>query len=283
GDEDEHEHEHEDVHGGEHGQVVREAVLGYDVAASLGVAVGSEIEPTHGVEGGTVHEHEHLWTVVGILKPTGTPVDRVVFINLDSFFSIEDHAAGALLPGTDEAGLSSVLVFPRGGVHKAILLGSLNRRPELQVADVSEQLRNLFTIVGSVDVLFLVVAILVVILGILSMLVALYNTMNERRREVAILRALGARRRDVFGAIVGEAALLTALGAAAGLLLGHLLVLAARGYIAEVAGFAPEPFAFLPIEAAVLTLVVLGGALAGLVPAWKAYRTDVAAHLKPLS
>ena len=92
-----------------------------------------------------------------------------------------------------------------------------------------------------------------------------------------------ARRRDVFGAIVGEAALLTALGAAAGLLLGHLLVLAARGYIAEVAGFAPEPFAFLPIEAAVLTLVVLGGALAGLVPAWKAYRTDVAAHLKPLS
>lgn len=268
------------VHGG-HGDF--EAVLGAEVAERLGIHVGDEIEPTHGVEGGAAHDHVHLWKVVGILRRTGTPVDKVVFINLDSFFSIEEHMEGALIPGTNEAGLSSILVFPRPGVHKAILLSSLNREPEITVADVSEQIRNLFSIVGNVDTLFMLVSVLVVILGVLSILVAIYNTMSERRREVAILRAIGARRRTVFGAIVGEAALLTLIGAVAGLVLGHLLVWASGGRVEEAAGFAPDPLTFLPAELLVVTVVVLGGALAGLVPAWKAYRTDVAANLRPLS
>ncbi len=257
--------------------------MGAEVARALGIVVGAEIEPTHGVEGGHAHDHEHFWTVVGILKETGTPVDKVVFINLDSFFAIEEHAGGALIPGTNEAGLSSVLIFPRGGVHKGMLLSRLNREPEIQVADVSEQIRNLFSIVGSVDVLFLMVSILVVILGVLSILVAIYNTMNERRREVAILRAIGASRKTVFGAIVGEAAVLTLRGALLGVVLGHMLVAVASTRVEQAAGFRPDAFTFLPIEAAVVLVVCLGGALAGLVPALKAYRTDVAANLKPLS
>ena len=283
---DEHEHEH-DSHGheghdhGSHG--VFEAVLGAEVARSLGVPLGAEIEPTHGVEGGHAHDHEHFWQVVGILKPTGTPVDKVVFINLDSFFAIEEHAGGALIPDTNEAGLSSVLVFPRPGAHKVMLLSRLNREPDIQVADVHEQIRNLFSIVGSVDVIFLMVSVLVVILGVLSILVAIYNTMNERRREVAILRAIGASRRTVFGAIVGEAAILTARGALLGVILGHMLVAIASSRVEEAAGFRPDALTFLPVEALVVLVVVAGGALAGLVPALKAYRTDVAANLKPLS
>ena len=262
---------------------VFEAVLGAEVAAQLGIRVGDEIEPTHGVEGGVAHDHVHLWKVVGIFKPTRTPVDKVVFINLDSFFAIEEHLDGALIPGTTEAGLSSILIFPRPGVHKAMLLSSLNRMPELTVADVSEQIRNLFSIVGSVDTLFLVISVMVVVLGVLSILVAIYNTMNERRREVAILRAIGASRATVFSSIVGEAALLTFLGACVGLLLGHLLVVAAASRIDEIAGFRPDAFHLLPLEVVVIIVVVSGGALAGLVPAWKAYRTDVAKNLKPLS
>jgi len=260
-----------------------EAVLGAEVAAAMHIHVGDEIEPTHGVGDGTAHEHEHLWKVVGILKPTGTPVDRVVFINLDSFFAIDEHAAGALIPGTSEAGLSTVLLFPRPGVHKAMLLSKLNRRPDVQVADVNEQIRNLFTIVGSVDVIFLIVSVLVVFIGLLSILVAIYNTMSERRREVAILRAIGARRGTVFGAIVGEATVLTVLGALGGLVLGHLLVWLASGRVEEAAGFRPEASTLLSVELLVLVVVTAAGALAGMVPAWKAYRTDVAESLRPLS
>ena len=278
---DEHDGEHTDEHTDEHGAY--EAVLGAEVAERLGIQVGDEIEPTHGVEAGRAHDHVHLWKVVGILRHTGTPIDKVVFINLDSFFGIEEHMEGALIPGTREPGLSAILVFPRPGVHKAILLSSLNREPEITVADVNEQLRNLFAIVGHVDTLFMLVSVLVVILGVLSILVAIYNTMSERRREVAILRAIGARRRTVFGAIVGEAALLTLLGALAGVALGHLLVWASGPRVEEAAGFVPDALAFLPVELLVVVGVVAGGAVAGLVPAWKAYRTDVAANLKPLS
>ncbi|MCB9601366.1 MAG: ABC transporter permease [Sandaracinus sp.] len=283
GHDDHDDHGHDD-HGHHHDHdAVMEAVLGAEVAASMRIQVGDEIEPTHGVEGGTAHDHEHLWKVVGILKPTGTPVDRVVFINLDSFFAIDEHAAGALIPGTQEAGLSTVLVFPRPGVHKAMLLSKLNRRPDLQVADVNEQIRNLFTIVGSVDVIFLLVSVLVVLIGVLSILVAIYNTMSERRREVAILRAIGARRRTVFGAIVGEATLLTILGALGGLVLGHVLVWAAAARVEEAAGFRPDAGMLLSVELLVLVVVTAAGALAGIVPAWKAYRTDVAESLRPLS
>ena len=275
-------HGHDDHEGHDHGAVM-EAVLGAEVAAAMHIQVGDEIEPTHGVDDGAAHEHEHLWKVVGILKPTGTPVDRVVFINLDSFFAIDEHAAGALIPGTAEAGLSTVLLFPRPGVHKAMLLSKLNRRPDIQVADVNEQIRNLFTIVGSVDVIFLIVSVLVVLIGLLSILVAIYNTMSERRREVAILRAIGARRRTVFGAIVGEATVLSVLGALSGLVLGHVLVWLASGRIEEAAGFRPEASTLLSVELLVLLGVTAAGALAGIVPAWKAYRTDVAESLRPLS
>ncbi len=263
--------------------MVREAVIGAEVARALRVTVGSRIEPTHGVEGTAVHEHEHLWEVVGILRETGTPVDKVVFINLDSFFAIEEHAGGATIPGTGEAALSSLLVFPRPGVHKVMLLSRLNRRPDIQIADVQEQVRHLFSIVGSVDVLFLLVSLLVVVIGVLSILVALYNSMSERRRELAILRAIGAGRRVVMGVIVGEALMLTTLGAILGLLMGHALVAASASYVESVAGFRSQVGILLPAELGVLGGVMLLGALAGLVPAWKALRTDVARNLRPLS
>ena len=256
-------------------------MIGAEVASALGVRVGDRIEPTHGVEGSRVHEHEHLWEVVGILKATDTAVDRLVLIPLDSFFAIEDHRAGALLPGTREPGLSAVLVFPRPGVHKVMLLSRLNRRPEIQVADVHEEIRHLFEIVGSVDVLFLLVSILVIVVGVLSVLVALYNSMNERRREVAILRAIGAPRRWVLGTVVVEATVITGLGALAGVVLGHLLVVAAAGRVDAAAGFRPDALTFVPAEALVALLVVAGGALAGLWPAWKAYAADVAENLRP--
>ena len=262
-------------------EVHDETVIGAQVAQTLGIRVGDRIEPTHGVEGGRAHDHERLWEVVGILKATDTPVDRLVLIPLDSFFTIEDHRAGALLPGTSEPGLSALLVFPRPGVHKVVLLSRLNRRPEIQVADVHEEIGHLFAIVGSVDVLFLLVALLVVVVGLLSVLIALYNSMNERRREVAILRAIGAPRRWVLGSVVTEASLITAIGAVLGLLMGHGLVALAADRVESSAGFRPSAFDLVPAEGLVVLAVVTAGALAGLWPAWKAYATDVAANLRP--
>ncbi len=274
--------EHHGHHHEEHDEIA-EAVVGSEVARQLGVRPGDRIEPTHGVEGGgSIHEHEHLWTVVGVLKPTGTPVDKLVLINLDSFYRIPDHSGG-LLQGSNQAGLSAIVLFPRGGMHKALLLSRLNKRTDIQIADVNREVRHLFDIVGNIDIFFLLVSLLVVLVGLISIMVAIYNTMNERRREIAILRALGARQRSVMAIVLGESMLLALVGALMGIAMGHGLVWALASRVEQAAGFRPDALTVWPGEPLLLIVVGAVGALAGLLPAWKAYRTDVRTHLSPTS
>jgi putative ABC transport system permease protein len=268
---------------GSAGAPVQEAVLGADVAAALDIRVGDRIEPSHGVGAlGTAHHVQRLWDVVGILRPTATPIDKLVLINLDSFFRIEDHQAG-VIPESGKPAISSVVLFPKPGVHKALLLSQLNKRTQLQVADVDSEVRQLLNIIGNVDQIFFVIAQLVVLAAAASVTVAIYNTLAARRRELAILRILGARRETIFGLVVGEAALLSAIGAAIGLGVAHLLVWITASWVEGRAGVRPSAAVFLPEEALAYVFVVMAGALGGLLPASKAYRTDAAAHLSPLA
>jgi putative ABC transport system permease protein len=261
---------------------VAEAVLGASVAAELDVRLGDRIEPTHGVDGaGVPHEHEQLWDVVGVLRPTGTPIDRLVLINLDSFFRIPDHRGG-IVPETGKPAISAVLLFPKPGVHKALLLAQLNKRTQLQVADVDAEVHHLLSIVGNVDRVLFIIAVLVVLIGVMSVSVGIYNTLSGRQRELSILRILGARRRTIFGMLVGEAGLLSALGGAAGLALGHLSSAVSASFVARSSGVHPSGLVLLPEELVAYALLVAAGAVAGVIPAAKAYRTDAAAHLAPL-
>jgi putative ABC transport system permease protein len=265
------------------GEVSDEAVLGAKVAAALDIRIGDQIEPTHGVEGaGTAHQQPQLWRVVGILRPSGTPVDNLVLINLDSFFRIADHRGG-VVPETGKPAISAVVLFPKPGVHKALLLSQLNKRTQLQVADVDAEVHQLLAIVGNVDQIFFILAVLVVLIGVLSVAVSIYNTLTARQRELAILRILGARRFTIFGMLVGEASMLSALGAAIGLCAGHTAVWAAAGLVERSAGFRPSAAVFLPEELLAYALVVIAGALGGLLPAFKAYRSDPASRLSPLA
>lgn len=262
---------------------VAEAVLGASVARQLDIRLGDQIEPTHGVDGaGTAHQHAQLWTVVGILEPTDTPIDELVLINLDSFFRIPDHSGG-IIPESGKPAISAVVLFPKPGVHKALLLGQLNKRTQLQVADVDSEVRRLLRIVGNVDRVFFVIAVLVVWVGVVSVAVGIYNTLAARQRELAILRILGARRSTLFGMLVGEATLLSAVGGGLGLLLGHLLVAWGAGLVEQSSGVRPRAWLVLPEEVLAYALLVLAGALSGLLPASKAYRSDAAASLAPLS
>ncbi|MEE9393565.1 MAG: ABC transporter permease [Planctomycetota bacterium] len=260
----------------------RQAVLGAEVAQQLGLGVGDDIEPTHGIEGDHRHSARHRWRIKGVLKSTGTPIDRVVFITLDSFYRIPEHSGGRM-PVTGEPALSAILVFPRGGYAKAVVLTNLRKRGDLQVADVPTEIGRLMSIVGNVDKLFFIMAILVLFVALIGITVAIYNSMNERRREIAILRALGAGRRAVFAAIVGEAVVLAAVGGLIGFIAARLLLLGADRILREAAGLSLQRPEFRFQELLVLLVVVAAGAVAGMIPAWKAYRTDVAANLAPLS
>ena len=258
---------------------VFEAVIGAEVASELGIGVGDVIEPAHGIgDGASEHSDEQTWNVVGVLRRDDTPVDDLVLINLDSFYRIRDHQGG-FIAGTGEAALSVVLVFPKAGMHKGLLMGSLRKRTDVQVADVQAEIQRLFRLVGGIDKLLLLISWLVVVIGIMSITVAIYNSMAERKVEIATLRAIGAGRRFVFAMVLGEATMLAATGGLVGILLGHGLVAVIGPYLDGVAGLSLQPWRLVPSEALVLLAVLFVGAMAGTLPAWKAYRTDVASSL----
>jgi putative ABC transport system permease protein len=116
-----------------------------------------------------------------------------------------------------------------------------------------------------------------------SILASVHNTMNERRREFAILRALGARRRTLLAAVVTEAAAIAAAGALAGLGVYAIILEVAATVVREQTGVVLSPWEYAPALWAVPLAMVLLGAMAGLLPALRAYATDVAAHLGPVS
>jgi putative ABC transport system permease protein len=262
-----HVHEHE-------GQVF-EAVLGSIAAERTGLTLGSAFVAQHGSEEGQAHEEK--WTVVGILKPTGTANDRAIFINLESFFHIKGHQKEEVVRGK----ISTIVLKTKGPMAAKDLAWEINNGVEAMGGVPAEVVVELFDLIGKVDVLLLAVSVLVIVVAGVSILVSIYNSMAERRRPIAIMRALGARRGTIFAVIVMEASALCLIGGLVGLLGGHVLTAVAGGILKSAAGVVVSPWSFSLNELWVLAGLQALGALVGVVPAAKAYRTDIADGLSP--
>ncbi|QDU65945.1 ABC transporter permease [Engelhardtia mirabilis] len=275
----------------------REAVIGSTVAERTGLKRGDSFNPTHGVgvgaDGGVVHDERYL--VVGVLEPTGTPLDRVLWIPIEGIFRMGGHK----LRGTGEEfeAEAGVDIPDEHKEVSAVLLGFRNRSTGFRLSQlinrqgkiatlaypVQAVMGDIFNKLGWVNRVLEVIAYLVVAVAAGSILASIYNTMNERRREFAILRALGARRSTVFGAIVLEAGAIAGLGSLVGLVVYLAIGMAVAEIVRSRTGVHLNVLAWHPIfVAAPLGMVALGAA-SGLLPALKAYKTDVAENLVPQS
>lgn len=273
----------------------REAVIGSSVARETGLRRGTVFKPVHSLSADHGHVHEEEFVVVGVMQPTNTPVDRVVFIPIEGMFRMGGH----VLRGTGETyepkegeaipdevkEVSAVLLDLRSPILGNQLANQINRQgTEWTLAyPLARSMAELFSKIGWVTVVLRLVAYLVVLVAAASILASLYNAMNERRREFAILRALGARRRTVFGAIVLESSAIALLGAVFSFAVYLAILALATAVVRAQVGVVLEPADFHPIMVWTPLGLVLLGALAGLAPAAKAYRTDVATHLAPSS
>ena len=273
----------------------RDVVVGSYVARQLGLKVGQTINPYHGIQYSESQRHQDQFTVVGVLKPTNSPSDRVVWIPIEAVYRMSGHVLrgtgqiyrpveGEEIPEENKE-VSAVMLKFKNAQTGFILDQQINRQGKVATLawPVAKVMADLFDRIGWVSRILSMVAYMIMFVAAGSILASIYNTMNERRREFAILRALGARRATVFSAIVLEAASITFLGA----LVGYLVyggILAAAFYVVRdrtgvvLDAFRPDPAMWL-VPLAMIAL----GALAGLVPAFKAYRTDVASNLTPLS
>jgi putative ABC transport system permease protein len=156
----------------------------------------------------------------------------------------------------------------------------IKRGFKAQAVNPIEPMRELMQdIVGNIRKVLVVMTGLIIIVSGVSVFVSIYNSMSDRRREIAVMRALGAQRRTVFSIILAESLLLCVGGGFFGVLMGHGLVFAAAPYVAAQSGLLIDPFAFEPMEFAVLPALIVLASLVGIIPGLTAYRTDVAKAL----
>lgn len=275
---------------------VFDAVIGAEVAAALGYRLGSRITLSHG-GGALAPEHaDKPFTVVGVLARTGTPVDRTVHIGLAGMEAIHlDWQGGAPLPG---------MSIPAEYVKKfdltpktvtAVILGLKSRAAvfamQRHVNEFSAEplmavlpgvtLSQLWQVMGYGERALRAVSVLVVVVGLAGLVAVVLASLNERRRELAILRAVGARPRGILALLVIEGLGITLIGAGLGFALLTALSLAAGPLIEARLGVAiPATMPTAP-EFALLAGVIAAGVLAGLLPGWRAYRLSLADGLTP--
>jgi putative ABC transport system permease protein len=263
-------------------------VLGADVARELGYAVDSEFVISHGTGDVSFVQHEDdPFHVVGILARTGTPVDRTVHISLGAMAAIHgeaDHGKNGPGEHGHEAGETTpeaITAFFVGMRDRAALLTmqrALNeyRKEPLQAIIPGVALKQLWDLIGIADRALLVIAGFVVFAGLLGMLTSILVSLNERRREMAILRSVGARPRHVFTLLVTEAGLLAAAGVALGMALTYALLALAQPLLASRYGIFVPLTGLSGTDAAILAGIVAAALFMGLWPAWRAYRNTLA-------
>lgn len=271
---------------------VFDAVLGATVADRLGYQLGQSVIIAHGAGEVSFALHDDKpFQVVGILARTGTPVDQTVHISLDGMEAIHaDWFGGAPVPGLR---LSAEQVRQRDLTPKTItafLVGLHSRtaifRMQREINTFAGEpllailpgltLQQLWDLMGLAENALLVVSGLVVLVGLTVMLAALLTGLNERRREMAILRAVGARPGHVFALVLGESLVLALVGAALGVSLLQGGLLAAAPLLEAQLGLAIAGWPPSRHELLLLTSVLGCGLLAGLLPAWRAYRYSLA-------
>jgi len=308
-----------------------ESVVGGAVARDMNVKVGDKINPSHGVPGG--HTHQRQFTVVGILALSGTPNDRAVFVNMEGFYLMEDHALD-LKKGEDEEDpeaaadeaaetnadpmhddhqhdleqkieplpveqrqITSMLARTNSPIVVPGLVKTINREKEAQAVLPVEEIYGLFNVIVRPiqNALLLLTGMICLVSGV-SILVSIYNSMSDRRHEIAVMRALGAGRGTVMSVILFESVILSLGGGLVGWIAAHSMNALASPWVEAQTGVSIAFWSLAPKEN-ILALIsyemewmiypelllipalILLAIIVGFLPAMSAYRTDVAKSL----
>lgn len=267
-----------------------DTVIGADVATTLGYDIGDPIVVAHGLASFTEHE-DQPFRVSGILEKTGTPVDRTVIVSLQAIEAIHvDWQSGAQIPGQstpadvirkmelEPQAVTAALVGVKSRLQVFGLQRAINEYPQEPLLAIlpGVALQELWQIVGIAETALVGVSAMVVVTALIGMMATIFSSLNERRREMAIFRAMGARPRVILGLLVLEAVLMAAFGATLGLAFLYVGLFVGQPLIDSAFGL------WLPIEPPamrevwVLLGVIAAGAIVSMVPALRAYRMSLA-------
>jgi len=259
-----------------------EAVLGSTVAQHSGQQVGGRFVGSHGLtEGGPVHG-DSVYTVVGVLKPTGTVLDRLVLVNTESVWFVHE---GALTDPDErkvvegERQVTLVLVQYTSPLAAVSLPRRINSETNMQSASPAYESARLFRMIGVGADVIRAFGGVVLATAALSLFIALYHALNERAYDIAVLRTLGARPASIALMLVLEALMLAILGGVLGLLLAHGLAAILAWWMTQQESLRISGWVFSVEELWLLVPALLAAALAALLPGWRASQANISATL----
>ncbi|MDA1268682.1 MAG: ABC transporter permease [Bacteroidetes bacterium] len=290
-----------------------EVTLGAESAKTLGLKLGDTFSGSHGISVGSHDHDQHSFRVTGILAPTGKVVDRLVLTSIESVWythdeesktepstPIEGEEASAEIEEAPEQGIdphllpvaargfpltdqerevTTLLVRYRNPMAAIQLPRMINSGTSMQAASPAFEMSRLFELLGVGISLLKGLALAVVVIAGLSIFIALYNSLKERKYDLAVLRTLGASRLQLMILVFLEGISLTTLGAFLGISLGHgflaLVVLLTSQELVSLV----DPWVLLPGELLIFGYALAVGIVASLIPAWSAYQTSIAKQL----
>jgi putative ABC transport system permease protein len=279
-----------------------EVTIGSNVAILAKLKVGDKFSSAHGLaEGGHDHD-EHQYIVKGIMKPSGKVIDNLILTNIESIWLVhegqnekadsssnEHHeersavtdslALSPLVPsihaGDSSRQITSLLIQYRSPMAAVQLPRLINAESNFQAASPAVETTRLFSILGiGAEVLMGFAYVLILISG-LSIFIALYNSLKERRYDMAILRSLGASRTTLFFSVLLEGSLLTLMGSLMGLFTGHAVIAVLSWVVPAISKIGLSASTIYNEEWIILVGSLLLGTACALLPAMQAYRTDI--------
>jgi putative ABC transport system permease protein len=264
-----------------------EAVLGADVAARLRPRIGSTFVAAHGLLGAGGEPHNQLpYRVVGTLGRTGTVVDQLVLTDVASYWIVHGQQQkppdGALVagpPADNGRTVSALLLQYAPGSAAGDVARFSNAYPNLQAASPAFETARLFGIIAVGMDLLRGFALVLLISAALSIFIALYHGLNERRYDLAVMRTLGATRESIMSLLLFEGMLLAVVGAVLGLLLGHVLTSVLGFALRQAQQISVTGWTWYAAEMWIVALALIVGVLTALLPAWRAHEVDIAATL----
>ncbi|WP_413401166.1 ABC transporter permease [Pseudoalteromonas sp. KJ71-7] len=262
---------------------INEVVIGSEVASKLAYKIGDEIVISHGMGNTSFHHHDdNPFKVIGILKPTGTPVDKTLHVPLAAIELIHggghhdhddhhDHSSHALVGHPKQ--ITAFLMGFDSPLYTLQIRRNINQfKPEPLLAIMpTVTLKELWEMLAIIEKILLLFSFVVVIISLLGMLTTLLANLNQRRRELAILRSVGARPWQLFSLISIESLLTTFLGCLLGCTLFYVLMGTTAGYLQSQAGVSINISMLSDYELTLIGVIMAAGFIIGLIPATRAY------------
>ena len=259
-----------------------EVTIGNTVAIEAKLKVGDRFFGAHGLSGNSDLHKQHAYVVSGILKPQGNVTDNLILTNIGSVYEMhevedehKDHGKNDESKEINDQELTSILIQYRSPMSVVLFPRMVNQSTNMQAASPAMESARLFSLIGvGVDTLQWF-AILIMAISALSVFISLYNSMKEKKYDLAIMRCLGASKSKLFFLVMLEGLLITVIGTILGLLVGHFaLEVIGSGQDSSQARLTGLFFVMDELYLVVAGLLI--GVVAGLIPALQTYRVDIA-------